>query len=264
MEVTQLFVYPIKSLGGVAIEESEVLKRGLKYDRRWMIVDENHLFLSQREYAKMALFKVRFDANFLYVKYENDELAIPLHAPMDGPIVQVRVWDDLCEAKEYSREIKRWFSDRLGQAASLVYMPDDSVRPMNQKYAKEGDKVSFADGYPILVVGESSLADLNEKLTEKVDVRRFRPNIVFKGGTPFQEDNFQDFQIGHAAFRGIKPCPRCQVVTINPDDATRGKEPLTTLAKYRTQDNKVMFGLNACWTSTNANRISIGDELRLS
>ncbi len=263
MNVTQLFIYPIKSLGGIEVDVAEVQRKGLQYDRRWMIIDENNMFLSQREHPEMAQFAVHLDASHLTIDFRGDQLIVPIDPPTDAPRIPVQIWDDECTALRYGRAIQKWLSDRLDQACSLVYMPDELVRPMKPKYAKTADEVSFADGYPLLVLGESSLDDLNARLDEPVDIRRFRPNIVFSGAPAYAEDGWKSFQIGEVPFRGIKPCPRCQVVTIDPDSGLRGSEPLKTLATYRAIGNKVMFGLNACWEPSSASAIiRPGDQIR--
>ena len=264
--ITQLFTYPIKSLGGIALPEIKTEIRGLQYDRRWMLIDQEGVFLSQREFPKMALLRPEISSSDLWVRPLNNEqeiIEIPLAPPTPSSPIQVRIWNDFCQATLVGPKQDEWFSDFLGTSCRLVFMPDHSHRPVNPKYAHEGEQVSFADGYPYLIIGESSLADLNQRLEEPVPMNRFRPNIVFSGGLPFEEDQWTNFKIGNTSFRGIKPCARCQITTIDQGTAQVGKEPLRTLAQYRRKGNGVVFGQNACWMPKNseAESIKIGDIL---
>lgn len=177
---------------------------------------------------------------------------------------KVRVWQDDCEAVLVSAEADHWFSKALGTPCHLVYMPETSQRPVDPKYAKAEETVSFADGYPYLMIGQASLDDLNDRLSEPIDMIRFRPNLVFSGGTPFMEDEWENFSIGAARFRGTKPCARCQIPTIDLTTGKTSKEPTKTLATFRKQDNKILFGLNACWELDNGEggrSIKIGDPI---
>ncbi|MFT5833961.1 MAG: hypothetical protein ACI97N_001590 [Cognaticolwellia sp.] len=244
--LSEIWVYPIKSLGGISLKSSLVTKRGLKYDRRWMLVDENGRFLTQRSFPEMALLQVEILENGLKVYHKlnkREVLEISFEAkPLE--YLKVQVWDDECDAHTVSEVANNWFSEVLNQKCRLVYMPEDSLRQLDKRYANDGDITGFADGYPILVIGESALDYLNDKLEESVPMNRFRPNLVFNGGKPNEEDNWKEFQIGEVGFYGVKPCARCLVTTINQDNATIGKEPLKTLASYRKVGKKVLFGQN--------------------
>jgi uncharacterized protein len=156
----------------------------------------------------------------------------------------VQVWDDRCSAIAVSAEADAWFSRLLGQPCRLVFMPDETHRPVDREYAIDGEITSFSDAYPFLLVGKASLDDLNSRLEVPVPMDRFRPNIVFTGGQPFEEDEFHHFRINAIDFFGVKPCARCSVTTINQRTSEQGKEPLKTLAGYRSRNNKVLFGQN--------------------
>ena len=266
MQVSQIFIYPVKSLGGIALSAAKVLERGLALDRRWMIVDENGLFLSQREHPKMALFRLELATDGFSITYLNDTIHVPFNWQDSYPRKKVKVWNDECDALVGPMPINKWFSDHLEQACSLVYMPDDSIRTINLKYAREGDKVSFADGYPLLFLGQASLDHLNSKLVEKVDIHRFRPNIVFTGGRSNEEEAWRSFRVGEVEFRGIKACARCQMITINQDTSIRNPEPLKVLSDYQKRGNSVLFGLSASLQHrTDAGRlIHIGDSIAVS
>lgn len=267
--VSRLFVYPIKSLGGIELSTAKMGMRGLEHDRRWMLVDQDGLFLSQRSHPKMALLRPSLRKDHLEVSVVNEQhprLRIPFEIE-NVEETQVQVWDSHCMAQCIGKEQDEWFSQVLGFSCRLVYMPDHSIRPIKQKYILNNEHVSFADGYPYLIIGEPSLSDLNQRLSQPVPINRFRPNIVFAGGTPYEEDHWKSFQIGSARFRGIKPCARCQVPTINQDTIAISKEPLKTMAKYRRVDNEVLFGLNACWEVPSLGQdgvvIQVGDKVRV-
>jgi uncharacterized protein YcbX len=246
--LTQINVYPIKSLGGFSVQEATVERRGLQYDRRWMLVDAQGQFMSQREIAAMTQLKTACTTNFLEVfdhKSPENRLQIDLQPPLEEmEKLRVKIWSETCSARLYPQAINDWFSDHLGMSLRLVYMPDTARRRADGRYAPKGHFVSFADGFPYLLVGEASLADLNERLAAPVPMNRFRPNLVFSGGQAYEEDQWSDFTIGNVAFRGVKPCGRCLVITTDQDTGTRYQEPLKTLATYRRTNNKVLFGQN--------------------
>jgi uncharacterized protein YcbX len=210
----------------------------------------------------MALLKTAFKENKLIVfERDNEDDALTLDpVPVKGNKMQVDVWDDHCEAQQVSTTADVWFSDKLRKNVKLVYMPDSSRRKVDEKYALQNDITSFSDGYPVLLIGQSSLDDLNKRLDQPVPMNRFRPNIVFTGGAPYQEDDMQHFKINELDFYGVKPCGRCVMTTINQETGTVGKEPLRTLSMYRTANNKVNFGQNILHTGLG--RIHVGDEIR--
>ncbi|GEO03159.1 MOSC domain-containing protein [Adhaeribacter aerolatus] len=264
LTLSQINIYPIKSLGGISVNAATVEPRGLQYDRRWMLVDEAGLFLTQRTFAEMALLQVALLPEGLEVRHKIKNitpLVIPF-APATANLLTVQVWDDTCQAIEVSPNANEWFTAALGRFCRLVYMPDTTQRQADLDYAAPGDIVSFADGYPILLIGENSLHDLNSHLAQPVPMNRFRPSLVFTGGPPFAEDTWQRFTIGELSFRGVKPCARCVVTTINQDTAQKSPEPLRTLATYRTVPgkNKILFGQNVI-PDTFYRQLKVGDRI---
>jgi hypothetical protein len=174
----------------------------------------------------------------------------------------VTIWDDTCPAKPVSLAADEWFSNVLGMKCRLMYMHDDSVRQADQRYAiSETDKVSFADGYPYLMISEESLALLNDKLEAPVDMRRFRPSIVFKGGKPHEEDEIRKVFCNGMELYGVKPCARCVMTTVDPDTSEKGKEPLKTLSTYRQVGNKILFGEN--FIATSEGELKVGYLLKV-
>jgi uncharacterized protein len=241
--VSALYVYPIKACRGVRVTEWPVVERGFDADRRWMIVDVAGSFVTQREVARLALVRTAFDGESLRV--EAPGLA-PLTLPRRYDVEATRtvhVWSDEslgCAHPEGSA----WFSEYLGAAHELVYMPDAQRRQVNPGRARASDIVSFADGYPFLLISEASLEELNRRLAEPIPMERFRPNIVITGTEPFAEDDFTTVRLGELAFRGVKRCDRCTVTTVDLETGKPGREPLRTLASFRRWDSKVWFGMN--------------------
>jgi uncharacterized protein YcbX len=259
LTVSGIWIYPIKSLGSIALQSARVLPKGLEYDRRWMLVDSENQFMTQRDFPRMALFKPGFERGNIEIRYESHNIGLPVHY-MSDPIT-ARIWKDTVEVYEVSQEHSDWFSSMLGFSCRLVAFPENNLRPVDPIYAINQNNVSLADGYPLLIIGQSSLDDLNGRLEQPLPMNRFRPNIVFEGGEPYEEDQWKNFQIGRNRFAGVKPCARCPIPTINQDTAETGKEPLATLATYRRQGNNIYFGQNLL--PLDHYEIAIGDEIIL-
>lgn len=263
LTVSQLFIYPVKSLGGIQVQSAQLTDRGFTYDRRWMLVDDNNRFISQREFAVMALLQTAITENGIAVTDKRNVLnscMIPFAAETNET-VKVQVWDDECDAQIVSDELNNWFTNTLGINCKLVFMPDDSMRKVDSRYAANNEITSFSDGYPLLLIGQSSLDDLNNRLEEKLAIDRFRPNVVFTGGKPYEEDTMAAFEINGISFYGVKQCARCVVTTIEQSTAAKGKEPLKTLAAYRQLNNKIYFGQNLLYNTNGT--INTGDNITI-
>jgi uncharacterized protein len=263
MQISQLFIYPVKSLSGIAKQSVEITNTGFKHDRRWMLVDENNVFLTQRTHPQMALLQTAETEKGIAVFHKQNaqaSITIPFENAYSKKLT-VTVWDDICEAVEVDQHLNKWFSDMLNINCKLVYMPDDSKRLVDKRYAGNGEVTSFSDGYPILMIGQSTLDNLNEKLTETIPMDRFRPNIVFTGGHAHIEDELSAFSIDKINFLGVKPCARCVMTTINQQTAQGGKEPLKTLSTYRQKNNKIYFGQNVLQQQNGI--INVGDEIKI-
>ncbi len=249
-------------MGGIALQRAVVTDRGLEHDRRWMLIDANGRFISQRERPIMALFLIDLTPGGLLVTYAPKKTAITIpYKPLKGEMVTVTVWDDNCTAQLVSDDADRWFSDLLDLNCRLVYMADSDERLVDQRHASPDTINSFSDAYPFLLIGQASLDDLNSRLTEPLAMARFRPNIVFTGGEPFLEDRLHTFTINAITFHGVKLCARCVMITINQQTAETGKEPSKTLAGFRFKDNKILFGQNLTHEGTGT--IKVGDALEV-
>ncbi len=262
LTLSEIHIYPIKSLGGISLQSAKVEERGLQYDRCLMLVDKTGMFLTQREHPQMALLQVNIENDLFEVSHKVKaipDLQLPISSEQISNHMVVNIWNDVVLAKNVSSDADLWFSEALNLDCHLVLMDNDSNRLTDRKYVDEPHQVSFADAYPFLIIGQESLNELNRRLKEPLPMNRFRPNFVFSGGEPFIEDTWRDFMIGKLKFRAVKSCSRCVIPTINPDTAEKGREPLETLAKFRKVGNKVMFGQNL--VASDKGIVNVGDRV---
>lgn len=259
-KLSEIFIYPVKSLGGISVKEAEVTDRGLKYDRRWMLIDSSGMFLTQRTHPQMALIKVDVSKDTLFFRNikNTDQFSVGINETT-GKRINSIVWDDQVELLQVNTIADEWFSQNLNTRCKLVFMPEETKRLVDKSYAQSNEVTSLSDAYPFLIIGQASLDDLNSKLAEKLPINRFRPNLVFTGSAPFEEDTMKKFTIGGITFYGVKPCSRCVVTTIDQNTAQKKEEPLRTLASYRVFGNKVNFGMNLLHEGIGT--IKIGDEI---
>jgi uncharacterized protein YcbX len=266
LQLSEIWIYPVKSLGGISLQEAIVTERGLENDRRWLLVDNEGNFLTQRQYPQLAVFQPEIDDDFLtitYLKNPDKVLKVKVNTQTSGKKIIVKVWDDTMEALEVNEEANTWFSELLEMPVKLVVMPEETRREVDKKYALTGEEItSFADAYPFLVIGQSSLNDLNTRLEKPVLMNRFRPNLVFTGGKAYEEEHWFEVQIGKATFWGVKPCARCILTTIDQKSGEKtGKEPLYTLSTYRKAGKRVLFGQNLLVSVLD--KIQVGDEIKV-
>ncbi len=246
LRLSEIWIYPIKSLGGIRLKQAKVLEKGLELDRRWMLVDSNGMFMTQRSTPTLALFKLSIENDELVIFYtpKSAEHRISIRTSFIGATENVKIWNDTVDTFEVNKEISTWFSEKLGVKCRLVHFPEENPRNVDPYYKVNNEQVSLADAYPFLIIGQQSLNLLNSKLAKSLPMNRFRPNFVFTGGEPNEEDTWRNFSIGHNRFIGVKPCSRCVLTTVNQDTAEKGDEPLRTLATYRKRENKILFGQN--------------------
>ena len=264
MLISEINIYPIKSFEGIFLNSSVVEERGLRFDRRWMLVDGKNQFLTQREYPQLARFHIDLEDEGLKVSFNQNSLVIPFQANSEKT-ANVKIFSSRVKAKFYEEEVNNWFSGNLQTKCRLVLMTEESKRIVNPIYAvrKFKDTVSFADGYPFLLIGENSLADLNEKLEKPLLMNRFRPNFVVSGSEAFAEDAWKKIKIGDTVFHVVKSCGRCVITTVNQETGEKdGKEPLATLASYRNKNGKVLFGRYLI-AENKGEIIKIGDRLEI-
>jgi len=241
ISLSELTIYPLKSCGEIALNQAKLSPFGLELDRRWMLIDEYGVMLTQRKHARMCLIRCRLNNGQLSV---NAPGMPSLDIQITDNITKATVWEDTCNAYDCGDAASNWFSTFLNTPAHLVYFPDDEQRQVDLNYARKGDITAFSDGFPYLLISQASLDDLNSRLQTAVEMNRFRPNLVITGNEAFAEDQWKHIRIGTIEFSLVKPCSRCTIPSINPANAEKTAEPVKTLASYRLRENKIFFGQN--------------------
>jgi uncharacterized protein len=260
--------YPVKSCRGHPVDDAVVERWGLAGDRRWMLVDDAGDVVTARKFPQLVLVTPEFTADGLLVRAPAlDPLLVG--TPEGAELCDVRLFGSEVPAAPASDEAHAWFSKVARQPVRLVYLDDPTLRRTNPRYSKPTDRVSFADGYPLLLAAEESLAALNDLIAEgphaaegPLPMTRFRPNLVVGGVPAWAEDGWRVLRIGTARFRAVKACARCVLSTIDPDTAGKGREPVATLARHRRWDGKVWFAINLIPDSPGAT-LHVGDEVEV-
>ena len=251
-----LFLHPIKSCAGMALQEGLLIETGLELDRAWMVVDEQGEMFTQRELPRMALVQPQFKGSELMLRAPG-MLALHLRLDTVEAPTRARVWDDLVKAYDMGDLAAQWFSDFLGRRLRLVRFDPEQQRLADAKWTGDvSAQTAFADGFPLLVTNTASLGDLNARLAARgqaaVTMQRFRPNLVLQGLQAFDEDHIDELEIeteqGPVRLRLVKPCIRCSIPDVNPIDASRSHEPGDTLRLFRADprlQGGITFGINA-------------------
>jgi uncharacterized protein len=262
MRVASLHYYPVKSCGGTSVQHVTIDARGFVEDRAWMVTTGAGFFLTQREMPRMALIRPRVDNGTLVLAAAGMP-PLQVTRRTDGTRRDVAVWDDICATLDQGDEPARWLSTFLGSPCRLVRMAEAFVRQTDPAYSTGfAGQVGFADGYPMLLLTQASLDDLNRRLAEPLPMNRFRPNIVVSGSAPYAEDEWGLIRIRDVSFAVVKPCARCPITTTDQDTAETAREPLRTLATYRHVRGKgVMFGQNLIHSGGGS--ISAGDPVEV-
>ncbi|MFD7664308.1 MOSC domain-containing protein [Streptomyces sp. NPDC059788] len=255
--------YPVKSVAGSGPGEAVVEPWGLAGDRRWMLVDAGRRFVTQRARPRLATAAAEELPGGALRLTAPDLPPLTVEVPEPGATVTVEVWGDKVEAVPASGAAAEWFSGFLGAAVELVHLDDPAGRrPADPAYARPGETVSFADGFPLLVTTTSSLDALNSLVAQgghaeesPLPMDRFRPNVVVDGTAPWDEDEWQRIRIGEVVFRVVKPCGRCVMTTTDQRTGQRGKEPLRTLARHRRFGDQLVFGQNLIPEGTGTLRV---------
>ncbi len=261
VSVSQLVVYPVKSMAGVPLSEATLGPEGFRFDRAWMVVDENDRFLTQRQHPEMALVRaVPDDEGITLTLPDGTAMYVPRlgggtpgagvttdgPADSDSPVVitrSVTVWNDTVRAVDQGDEVARWLSRFLGRSVRLVALSDHHPRRLGPSYpSPPGIHVSFADSSPLHLVGEASLFDLNRRLSRPVTMDRFRPNVVVSGADAYEEDRWARIRIGEVELIVVKDCLRCQMVNVDQKGGVKEIDPLETLGTYRSAPKGIRFG----------------------
>lgn len=248
LSLSQLYRYPLKSGRGEALQRSAVDGLGLNGDRRWMLVEtQNGRFLTQRLLPTMSLISALYDERGGLIL--NAPGMEPLSVAVPDPQQDLRgvtLWSDTLRVPDAGDAAADWFSTVLGRSCRLVQVPEQRARQVDTGYAQPGDRVAFADGFPLLLIGQASLDDLSQRVGQPLAMLRFRPNLVVSGAEPYAEDGWKRIRIGEVEFEVAKPCSRCIMITVDPQTGERAaeREPLATLRTYRQREGQVYFGQN--------------------
>jgi hypothetical protein len=259
--LAELYVHPVKSCRGIAVDSCVLLHAGLEHDREWMVVTPEGRFLTQREWPRLALVVPRLEADRLVLSVQG---LTDLHVPYEehGEPLEVVVWRDRCRALDAGDAAGEWFSGFLGRPARLVRFDRAQRRLSDPAWAGDTQAVTrFSDGYALLAISRASLDDLNARLPAPLPVDRFRPNLVLEGLPPYGEDDLRDFRIGDMRLRGVKPCTRCVVTTTHQGTGqVESDEPLRTLRSYRwnAELRGVTFGQNVIVVGAAGGRLARG------
>jgi len=260
VELSGLFVYPVKSARGIALSEATLSDRGIEHDRRFMVVDERGHMLTQRVLGALARLETELAGDALALRFEGVKLAVPLR-PTSGARRRVRVFSDEVEALDLGSAASAFLSSALGRSVALVYMPDETRRQVDPTRAEAQDIVGFADGFPYLLANEASLQALNAELPAPVHMQRFRPNFVLRGLPAYAEDTLLDLRIGDVPFRALKASSRCVIVNIDPLTGVREKGVFETLVRTHSVDKRPMFGQNL--VARGSGRLALGQPVTL-
>jgi uncharacterized protein len=276
--LTELNLYPVKSCAGIALREAVLTPAGLMvhqiYDREWMVVDLDGNFMTQREHPRMALIVPRIKADTLELRAPGMlrlEVPLGLPAPEDEQTLQVKVWNETVTAYDCDATTAAWFSNFLGTPCRLVRFHAEAQRHASAEWTGEVEAPTlFSDGFPMLVISEESLGDLNHRLhaqgREALPMNRFRPNLVISGIGAFEEDHAQEIRIGAARLKPVKPCPRCGMPAIDQATGIPGPDPLDILQAYRanaTVGGAIAFGMNAILLEGEGQVLRVGQEVGL-
>ena len=258
--VQSLHIYPVKSARGLEVKSSGLDRFGLEGDRRWMLTDSEGRFVTQRELPELTELQVDVSPAGLVLKRGNADIAVPI--PETSARVPVTVWEDTVSAADAGDAAAGWLATVFQRPLRLVYMPDDSRRAVDPDYAKDGETVSFADGFPLLLVSAASAVYLNQRLAQPVGLDRFRPNIVVAGCPAHAEDQWQRLRIGEMVFTVAKSCSRCVVPSLDQNTGARHPELLRVLADYRRgPGRKVYFGQNLVYQGSG--HLRVGDAVEV-
>ena len=263
MKITELNIYPVKSLGGISLQSAQLTPKGLRYDRNWMLIDENGKFMTQRQYPEMALVDTKIKNGELIFSHQktNQTASIPIMKNY-GVTLNTKVWSNFCEVQKVEG-IGEWFSKIFGFRCHLVFFPTNNIRTKETDNVVIKNLTSLSDKSPVLITNEASLAELNGRLDNAIPMNRFRGNIKVNGTQAFEEDKWQTVKIGAATFKTVEICGRCKLINVNHVTGEPMKEPLPTLATYRKMDREIKFGMRmTCEVEAGSDVvIHLGDEL---
>ena len=254
-KVKSLCIYPVKSLRGITLTTSPATSSGLQFDRNWMLIDADGNFMTQRKFPEMASFEVRVSDNSLVIRLHKERIDVPFSD--SGQEIETKVWGDTTHGKEVSSKVSDWFSEKFGFKVKLLHFST-----LRNVINFPETNIPFSDSSPFLLIGESSLTDLNTRMMDNLSIARFRPNIVISGFSPYAEDSWQQIKIGECRFQVFNKCARCQLPNVNPETAKVDKNILKFLSTYRKdENNRINFGVHLSLMEGNV--INVDDEVEI-
>ena len=260
--IAAITIYPLKSGAGIDLDAREVEPCGMRGDRRWMVIDADGVCVTARDRPQLVRIQARIVGAGLRLEMDG-------RAPLDvgypdaaARTARVWIWGQACSALDAGDAAAHWMSDALAKPVRLVAMDDRAKRRPDPDCTRPDDEVSFADCYPVLAIGRSSLDDLNARTPEPVTMRRFRPNFVVGGGAPYAEDDWRRIRIGEVEFEGVENCARCELPTVDPETGVPDpqREPMRTLARYRRRATGGVF-LGQNLVPRGAGTVRVGDRV---
>lgn len=259
--LTGIHIYPVKSCAGIALDTVFLDRFGPAGDRRWMVTDLAGQFLTQRTLPALALVRVsQLPAGGLLLSFGDAECSVAIPG-LGAPFVEATVWGDTVQAVDAGDGASAWLSGVLGRDCRLVYMPEETERAVDPNYARGGETLGFADGFPLLLISEGSLAALNERLPQAVPMNRFRPNLVVSGCEPFAEDGWGRIRVGEVEMEVAKPCSRCAIPGIDQATGERDRHINRALAAFRRFDGQILFGQNLLYQGRGD--LHVGDRVEV-
>jgi hypothetical protein len=261
-KISQLFIYPIKSCAGISVQSFQFDNRGPVFDRYWMLVDaDSYIFLSQRTVPKMALISTRIDNENVWASVQKDGQEQSFLLPQQGQLTDVTVWEDEVQGYDCGDEAASWFSHFLQRDCRLIYQGNCS-RKADTEFVQLGTQVSYADGFPLLVVAQSSLDFLDAACDARIGAENFRPNIVIENTPPFAEDDWQNLTTDGVKMAVVKPCQRCVIPALNPITATREASIMPVLIEHCRKNKKIIFGQNLTFICEGEG-LKVGQQVRI-
>ena len=265
MKITELNIYPVKSLGAISLQSSKLTPKGLLYDRNWMLLNEDGKFMTQRQYPEMALVDTKIENGELIFFHQktNQTASIPILKNY-GVTLNTKVWSNSCEVQKVEG-IGEWFSKIFGFRCHLVFFPTKNIRTKETDNGIIQNLTSLSDKSPVLITNEASLLELNGRLDNPIPMNRFRGNIKVNGTKAFEEDEWKSVKIGNTIFNTVEICGRCKLINVNHLTGEPTQEPLPTLSTYRKMDREIKFGMRmTCEVEKDSDDvIRLGDELNV-
>ncbi len=258
--ISELITYPLKSAKGISSKKLKLNTRGPEFDRDWMVINSNKRFLSQRQHPSMCLIETKLSNNCLTLTAPK-KTPITIDFDSNSNTQNVVVWGDQVPASDCGDEAAAWISNYLSTECRLVHMPKETLRLVDTVYAKQNETVSFADGFPSLIISQASLDDFNSKLERPITMAHFRPNIIIESCPPFAEDEWQVIKVNGITFSLVKPCSRCIIPAIEPESGSKRMDIIKALSKHRRRGNATYFGQNALHDTQGI--IQVGDEVEI-